>query len=704
MPRFPRSLSVSLAALCLGAWGAAAQEIEEAEEDPVAIILPEISITATRSPIAAFEYPGMVSVVGRDEIETMQPSSPDDILKWIPGVESVGGPRRIGEVPTIRGFSGPDVVVLIDGARQNFNAGHDGRYFIDPSMVESVEVLRGPASSLYGSGGTGGVIEYRTLEAADFLDPGETAGFRVGTGYQTAFHEIVGTATGFARPTDDIDMIASITGRDSGSIELGNGTELDRTDDDIFAALLKSSWQFATFQELSAGINHYEDNAEEPNNGQGAGGNDIVNKKINTTTFTLGYDWDDPGNPWIDLDVGLYYTMTDDTGLRLDANGTGNAGEQFSRTVDTTGLRVDNRSSFMLGEDAGLTLTYGVEAYRDIQDGDQAGFNRDGVPDATANFAGTFVQGEFDIAEPLGFVPGRLLLLPGLRYDDYKTTSDVAADNSNDHVSPRFGASYLPTDWLMVFGNYAQAFRAPTFDELYLSGVHFRIPIGPGITNRFIANPDLQPQVTTTKEFGVGLTFDNLTEPGDLFQFKMSRAFIDGSNFIDLNVTQPSPFVNCNPFIPGNCDGTTQAVNVADARLWSTEAEASYENSRFILNAGYSQIDGKDLATGNRLGVLTPNELLLGAAVKLPEFDALVGWRMTGAWAFDKVNTPADERGGYAVQDFYAAWQPGGDLFEGLRIDLGVDNAFDKAYSRVATDTYEAGRNWKAGASYTFTW
>ena len=46
MPRFPRSLSVSLAALCLGAWGAAAQEIEEAEEDPVAIILPEISITA----------------------------------------------------------------------------------------------------------------------------------------------------------------------------------------------------------------------------------------------------------------------------------------------------------------------------------------------------------------------------------------------------------------------------------------------------------------------------------------------------------------------------------------------------------------------------------------------------------------------------------------------------------------------------------
>ncbi len=137
-------------------------------------ILDTISVTATRNPIKAFEYPGMVSVIGREGIQTRQPSTPDDILKFVPNVEFTGGPRRTGETPSIRGFSGPDVIVMFDGARQNFGSAHDGRFFIDPSLLKSVEVLRGPASSLYGSGGTGGIIEFRTMGAADFLAPGET--------------------------------------------------------------------------------------------------------------------------------------------------------------------------------------------------------------------------------------------------------------------------------------------------------------------------------------------------------------------------------------------------------------------------------------------------------------------------------------------------------------------------------------------------
>ena len=63
-----------------------------------------------------------------------------------------------------------------DGARQNFGSTHDGRFFIDPRLLDSVEVLREPASSLYGSGATGGVIEFRTVDAADLLAQGQTAG------------------------------------------------------------------------------------------------------------------------------------------------------------------------------------------------------------------------------------------------------------------------------------------------------------------------------------------------------------------------------------------------------------------------------------------------------------------------------------------------------------------------------------------------
>jgi len=125
---------------------AAETSLINASEDAPPKWLGAISVTATRNPIEAFEYPDMVTLVGQDQIQLLQASTPDDILRFVPNVEFTGGPRRTGEVPSIRGFSGPDVIILFDGSRQNFNAGHDGRFFIDPSLIKEVEVLRGPAS------------------------------------------------------------------------------------------------------------------------------------------------------------------------------------------------------------------------------------------------------------------------------------------------------------------------------------------------------------------------------------------------------------------------------------------------------------------------------------------------------------------------------------------------------------------------------
>ena len=118
--------------------------------------LDAISVTATRNPVRAFDYPGMVSVVRSGDMAMRQGSTPDDVLGFVPNVQFIGGPRRTGETPSFRGFDGADIVILFDGARQNFGSAHDGRFFIDPSFLKSVEVLRGPASSLYGSGATGG--------------------------------------------------------------------------------------------------------------------------------------------------------------------------------------------------------------------------------------------------------------------------------------------------------------------------------------------------------------------------------------------------------------------------------------------------------------------------------------------------------------------------------------------------------------------
>lgn len=60
------------------------------------ILAGPVTITATRYPTDAFDYPGMVTVLGDEDLKILLPSSMDDVLKFIPDVEFTGGPRRSG--------------------------------------------------------------------------------------------------------------------------------------------------------------------------------------------------------------------------------------------------------------------------------------------------------------------------------------------------------------------------------------------------------------------------------------------------------------------------------------------------------------------------------------------------------------------------------------------------------------------------------
>ena len=656
-----------------------------------------ISVTATRTSGQAFEFPGMVTVIGRERIETLQPSSPDDILRFVPGVTFTGGPRRTGEVPSIRGFSGQDVIVLVDGARRNFESGHDGRFFIDPSLLREIEVVRGSSSALYGSGGLGGVIELRTVDAAELLEPGETWGAKTFGGFQSANDEWHSGLTLYGAD-GQLDGLASLTYRDGEDIRLGDGSELV-ADDDILSGLVKGTWTPDENQSLSVSYSRYHDDAVEPNNGQGATTalDGLVDKEIVDQTVQAEYSYYDPEMPWLDARAVVYYTQTAVDEETLDGNGASPEGTELERDLRTYGISLQNTSRFELGESVDTALTYGVDYYHDDQSGRDSSnapsFERSGVPDADADSLGLFFQAELDFTD-LGPIPGELTLIPGIRYDYYETDSSIAAGAEYDEVSPKIAASYRPAPWMMVFGSYAKAFRAPTFNEAYASGTHFVIP-GFGV-NSFIANPDLKPQTTRTLEFGVGFDFEDVLTDGDRFTVKGSHYEIWGEDFIDLVVDQPGP----PACFPPACNGTTQAVNVADARLWGNEVEAVYDQRRFRLSFGYADIDGEDRDSGEPLGVLFPTTVTLDGAVKFPEFDSLIGLRGIFAGHFDDVSDPAEERDSYETFDVYAAWAPSDGPLEGLRVDLGVDNVFDEEYSRVYTGALEQGRNWKAALSY----
>src|SRR3546814_13568808 len=103
-------------------------------------------------------------------------------------------------------------------------------------------------------------------------------------------------------------------------------------------------------------------------------------------------------------------------------------------------------------------------------------------------------------------------------------------------------------------------------DELYFPATPFDVPVGAGVVNRFVSNPDLDPQRTETFEFGLGFDFKEVLQDRDRLQIKASHFITWGKDFIDLNVDQPEIFVDCNPFIPGDCDGTTNSTNRSEER------------------------------------------------------------------------------------------------------------------------------------------
>ena len=681
------------------------------------VIEDEITVYATRNPIPAFDYPGQVTVIEKDVIDDFNPSTISDIFDAVPGANFSSGPRRTGDTPDVRGLSGEGVLVLFDGARQSFLSGHDGRFFIDPDLVRAVEVVRGPTSALYGSGALGGVIALRTIEASDFLEEGQTAGVKAGAGFQSVNDEFRLSGTGVWRSSDEkADLVANFTMRDSGDIDLGSGLTLP-ADDKVLSSLFKATVRPNDDWTLSAQWLRYGGDSVDPSNPQGANtagpANAQVQRDIDSNTVQGTVNFNPASNDLIDANLVGYFTRNDVTEDEIDST------RVVARDVETIGVSFDNRSKFEFGQ-AALTLTYGGEYYRDEQvgrDNTTADGTRGGVPDATSKFYGAFAQGEFSLTGSYGV----FTVIPGVRWDRFENEAAGDPSTKDDAVSPKVGVSYKPVPELIFFGNWAEAFRAPSFNEIYADDEHFRIPnfsvpgpfgpMGPPamVTNFFIPNPDLVPEESETWEVGAGVDFDNVLFDGDSFTAKGSYYESDVTNLIDLEVNIPfTCFLTPDELFPGAppC-GSGEAfgnfsrnVNVTNAELNGVEIETQYNSEYFYLRGNFSTIDGIDADTGDFVGVLSPSMVFIDAGVKWPAADIRVGSRVTIASDFTEVNDPVNARDGYTVGDVYAVWEPSRGALEGLRINLGVDNVTDADYEVVAAGVSQPGMNFKAAVSW----
>lgn len=711
----------SVAAVSAATGAVMAGASQAAAEAAAAGDLDEITVYATRNPIPAFDYPGQVTVIDRETILDFNPSTISEVFDAIPGAQFDSGPRRTGDAPAVRGLTGDGVLIFLDGARQSFVSGHDGRFFIDPELVQAVEVVRGPTSALYGSGALGGVVAARTITADDFLDDGETFGFRLNSGYQSVNDEFRVGGTGFWRSADGLfDAVGHLTYRQSGDIELGSGNTLP-ADDDILSSLLKVTVRPTDDLELYASYLRYNADSTDPQNPQGVNlagpGNALVFRDALNTTLQAGVNWD-PASDFINLNFVGYYS---DNSVEEDEV---ENPRTTDRAVETFGFTLDNRSVFTLSRSASVTFTYGGEYYRDEQtgldDNTQDG-SRGGVPDAETDFFGVFVQADLALTD-LGVLPGEVNIIPGFRWDRFESSEPGGTfDIEEGQISPKVGVSYKPVPQLLVFGNYAEGFRAPSFNEAFADGTHFNIPdlgASPGpfgpvfVANLFIPNTDLTPEESSTWEVGLGVDFDSVLFDGDAFTAKASYYNSDVDNLIGLDVNTP---VGC--FVPAlaafapcgsgpQFGNTSQNVNIRNAEIEGVELEFRYDADYVYARGNIATINGIDAETGEFLeGVLSPNTLFLDGGVKYPEWGLRLGARLLLAEDFDEVNPPGrgeapQDRDGYAVGDVYAVWTPAFGALEGVRVDLGIDNITDADYEVVSAGVSQPGRNFKAAVSW----
>lgn len=674
--------TVSTFALCVAAQAQesatttqnSATSVEGAEEQSTAahiVALDAVTITANKLETSVIDSPASISVVDEEELDRRQPSDLSDILRGMPGVEIYGGPRSTVQEPIIRGLTGDRVVVRVDGARANMSVGHKGRFFFDPEVMKSVEVYRGAASTIQGTGALGGVIALTTKDAHDLLDPSQTIGARVKVGYASVDHGLTTNGMAYGRPTDNSDVLVSVTREGTGNFESGDGEKQPYTDDDYINGLVKGGIDINDASRITLTVQRYSDEHKLPSAPDSGAAlstsNYLVNRESEESSVVLGYSYQDSGNDWIDADVNAYGMRTDLDEKRVSD------GRHDERTLDTIGLDANNTSRFdVSGRE--LAVMVGGEIYQDSQEGRRNGVAVSNLfPDADMIIYGVYVDNALAVTDAFD-------VTAGVRFDSYDLSADGQRSREDSAISPRFSASYRVNSWFQPYVSYAEAFRAPAMTEMYASGYHF-----PG--NNFVANPDLEAEKGQTWEFGSNFKSDSLLTTGDTFRAKVAYF----QNEIKDYIEQQGATVGSSE---------TKSVNVPEAEIKGFEAELSYDTGVVFGGLAASRIRGENTQTGENLSDIPADKVAISGGYRFVDYGVELGGRANIVDRLTRISE-GDEVPGYATFDLFVRWDAS-DTILGLMVNAGVDNLLDRNYQTADNALYEPGRNVKISASMKF--
>lgn len=624
-----------------------------------------------------------ISVRDRDAIDRIQARGLDEVLQDIPGVSISGGPRRDGLMPVIRGLSDGRVVVRLDGARQNFQRNHRSQVYLDPTLLQRVEVLRGPASTLFGSGAIGGVADFRTRDVDSLLGDNEDFGGLLSSGFQSNAGEAIGALT-LARRMGSTGVLASLSRGQADDFVDGDGNAEPFSGSDSLSGVFKLQQDLGPDARIQ--LSHFDFNDRSPSHSTADRAFDFdrqplrsVDRRSRQRTTSLNYQWRPAKSELVDFEATIYNNDFEQRDRPLAADGSGTSSE-----LVTTGLDVFNTSRIRF---AGLTqvLTYGVEVYQDDQQGFSDGAPDRGFSDSEQESLGAFVQNNVELTP-------RTSVIVGLRAD--RITQDEQSETGKqssrfDRLSPQITLSQAVSSDMRAYLSYAEAFRVPNLRERFIGGTHFG-------NNQFLPNPELRPETAHNIELGVNALWQDLARDGDALrlQFSLYQNTID--DFIEQSVRRSD-----NPD-PALAD-TTRFENVTEARLRGAELSLNYDRSIGYVSVVASHLRGEDIRANEPLEGIPADMLSISGAWRYQGAAGELGGRLVAVAEQDRLppTTDPDALGpthGYMLVDLFLRHA----LMPQLQLDLRMDNVLDKTYRQAPNLIRGLGRNLKMQLIYSF--
>lgn len=687
--------------------------------------LDSINVIATRDPSRFAYTPEKQS---KDSLLSKQATSVADALEDIPNVDIRGGSRSIAQKPNIRGLSDNRVVQVIDGVRQNFDLAHRGSYFLPMSLIQEIEVIKGPSSSLWGSGALGGVVAMRTPNALDLLKNNDKFGVKIRQGYQTANNLSERDVSVFAA-NDKFDVLISGFYNNADNLRIGKGNKLNNTAYKQFGGLAKFGWQIndanrvelshretrfkqtapsnneveneLTNEQITDQIKEYHDPSngsppKKPSIGEFYSG---VKTRLGSVSYLTDQQIPDqstvfnyyltPDNPYLNTHIALYNNKTIEKEQRKVS------GVKDQTKLTTRGINLRNSSEL-----SHISFVYGVDYMRDKIRTERGKNDKDAKFRAEPYNANSNTTGVYLIAH-IPLFGEKLLLSPSVRYDHYDTSSKTVK-YKDKHLSPATKLTWKVTNWLDFTAKYNEAFRAPSMQERFVSGTHFGATIpGRDQINRFVANPNLRPETAKNKEITANLHFDSLFKQGDKFKIEATYFRNDVKDFINLKIFNDAK-TNTNPngaLLPTN----SQYQNITNARLSGIELQAQYQTERLTLFTNYGSTKGKDKDSGEALSNIAASKIGVGVNYALVKDKFTVGATVTHYAAQRRV--PKDHSvtyPSYILTDLRATYAPLKGEWKNLRLDFALENLFDRKYQPAFSLIEGTGRNAKISAVYSF--